>query len=250
MFGRDEEYSKVRTALLITGTNPSVVRDWQKRYDRLCRQWPGVKEQYENARATTEWVRDTAKRMESMLTGETPYDKKAFTQMIREMKRKQNTFDHVFIVSRSDHEFHSTYDTIVRLGAKACETQEQKLILQSEIENLLALTEEALQKERPSTWKLACYLTVHTGKKLEEMPMNQKLKELDDVYADEITQPVATMLVGSIVYADKWREEGRDLTQRKNRKFMEATKILDNEQYERESLWDRANRIVSRIAEL
>ena len=51
----------------------------------------------------------------------------------------QNNFDHEFLVNKEDQEFHSTYDTILRLGMKALNASDQKLLLQSEIENLLAL---------------------------------------------------------------------------------------------------------------
>ena len=69
----------------------------------------------------------------------------------------QNNFDHEFLVSKEDQEFHSTYDTILRLGMKALNASDQKLLLQSEIENLLALLKENLEKEEPKIEALTFY---------------------------------------------------------------------------------------------
>ena len=139
MFGKDEEIEKIKAALVATDSDMAAFKSWQKKYEKLNRQWQSTQMQYENARVATEWMNDGARQMERMLTGEKTYDKKEFAQIIKEMKRRQNGFDHEFLISREDREFHSTYDTIIRLGTKACEAPEEKLILQSEIENLLAL---------------------------------------------------------------------------------------------------------------
>ena len=170
MFGKDEELEKIKAALSAADVDMGAFRDWQKKYEKLNRQWQNVQTQYENARVATEWVNDATGQMERMITGEKAYDKKEFAQFLKEMKRRQNGFDHEFLISAEDREFHSTYDTIVRLGQKAYETADQRLILQSEIENLLALLRENLEKERPSAWKLAFYLMDHSEKDLADLP--------------------------------------------------------------------------------
>ena len=115
MFGRDEAFDKIKAALAATDSDMAAFKSWQKKYEKLSRQWQNVQTQYENARAATEWVNDAAGQMERMITGEKAYDKKEFAQLLKEMKRRQNGFDHEFLISAEDREFHSTYDTIVRL---------------------------------------------------------------------------------------------------------------------------------------
>ena len=215
MFGRDEAFDKIKAALAATDSDMAAFKSWQKKYEKLSRQWQNVQTQYENARAATEWVNNAAGQMERMITGEKAYDKKEFAQLIKEMKRRQNGFDHEFLISAEDHEFHSTYDTIVRLGQKAYETADQRLILQSEIENLLALLRENLEKERPSAWKLAFYL----------------------------------MVASAIESADRKRIEYKGATDRRSRKFIEATELLDNKENDEDTSRQRAERIVSKVAE-
>lgn len=250
MFGRDEELEKIKAALAATESDMAAFKSWQKKYEKLNRQWQTERTKYETARAATEWVNGAARQMESMLTGEKAYDKKEFAQIIKEMKRRQNGFDHEFLVSRGDREFHSTYDTIVRLGTRACEEQDQRLILQSEIENLLALTKEALEKEQPSAWKLAFYLMNHSEKELEDLPLGEKLTCIDRTYEEQFIKPIVTLLVGAIERVDAKRAASDGMGDRRNRKFLDATDILDNAKGEEHSLQERAKRIVSQIAEI
>ena len=84
--------------------------------------------------------------MEQMLIAEQTADRKEFGRLLKDLRQMQNNFDHEFLVSKEDQEFHSTYDTILRLGMKALNASDQKLLLQSEIENLLALLKENLEK--------------------------------------------------------------------------------------------------------
>lgn len=250
MFGKDEDLDKIKSALAATDSDMSAFRNWQKQYEKLNRQWQNIQTQYENARAATEWVNDGAGQMERMITGEYAYDKKAFIQIIKEMKRRQNGFDHEFLISREDREFHSTYDTIIRLGAKACETSDQKLILQSEIENLLALLKEALEKEKPSAWKLAYYLMEHSETELEDLPAGEKLACVNRIYEEQFLNPIVNLLIGAIDRADNKRVVCRNATDRKSRRFLEATEVLDNASGEDDSSKQRAERIISQIVEI
>ncbi len=250
MFGKDEALDKIKAALAATDTDMAAFKSWQKKYDKLNRQWQSVQTQYENCRVATEWVNDGARQMERMITGEAAYDKKEFAQIIKEMKRRQNGFDHEFLISREDREFHSTYDTIVRLGAKAYEEPDQKLILQSEIENLLALLAEALEKEKPSAWKLGFYLMNHTEKELEDLPAGEKLACITKTYEEQFLAPIVTLLAGAIERADIKRADCRNATDRRSRKFLEATEIFDHASGGEDSPQERAKRVIAQIAEI
>ena len=93
----------------------------------------------ERCREQTKRVQEDAQLMEQMLIAEQTADRKEFGRLLKDLRQMQNNFDHEFLVSKEDQEFHSTYDTILRLGMKALNASDQKLLLQSEIENLLAL---------------------------------------------------------------------------------------------------------------
>ena len=249
MFGTDEAFDKIKAALAATDSDMAAFKSWQKKYEKLSRQWQNVQNQYENARAATEWVNNAAGQMERMITGEKAYDKKEFAQFLKEMKRRQNGFDHEFLISAEDREFHSTYDTIVRLGQKAYETADQRLILQSEIENLLALLRENLEKERPSAWKLAFYLMDHSEKDLAALPAGGKVSCVNQTYEEHFLKPIVNLVASAIESADRKRIECKGATDRRSRKFLEATELLDNKENDEDSSRQRAERIVSKVAE-
>ena len=47
MFGKDEELEKIKAALSAADSDMGAFRDWQKKYEKLSRQWQNVQTQYE-----------------------------------------------------------------------------------------------------------------------------------------------------------------------------------------------------------
>ena len=111
MFGKDDELEKVKSALAAMDGDMSAFRVWQKQYDKLNRQWQAVQERYQKARQTTEQVHRSAKQLEEILVGDAQGRRKEAAQILKDWKRLQNGFDHEFLISKEDREFHSTYDT-------------------------------------------------------------------------------------------------------------------------------------------
>ena len=250
MFGKDDELEKVKSALAAMDGDMSAFRVWQKQYDKLNRQWQAVQERYQKARQTTEQVHRSAKQLEEILVGDAQGRRKEAAQILKDWKRLQNGFDHEFLISKEDREFHSTYDTIVRLGIKAVDNEDQKLILQSEVENLIALLEENLEKKQPSAWKLCFFTLNHGEQELIELPPAEKLNCIDTTYQQEFLQPIIALLVFAIDRADARREMFTAATDRKSRKLAEATAVLDNRQGNEDTLDERAKRILGGFVEV
>ena len=250
MFGKDDELEKVKSALAAMDGDMSAFRVWQKQYDKLNRQWQAVQERYQKARQITEQVHRNAKQLEEILVDDTQGQRKEAAQILKEWKRLQNGFDHEFLISKEDREFHSTYDTIVRLGIKALDKDDQKLILQSEVDNLIALLEENLEKKQPSAWKLCFFTLNHGEQELIELPPAEKLNCIDTTYQQEFLQPIIALLVFAIDRADARRETFTAATDRKSRKLAEATVILDNRQGNEDTLDERAKRILGGFVEV
>ena len=148
MFGRNSFIDGIKSALAAAGCDMDTFRSWQKMYEKVNRKKKDEEEKYVRCRNMIMCVKADGEKMEEMLTADTPPDSGEFARLLKELKQLQGSFDHEFLVSREDHEFHSTYDTIIRLGIKALETPEQSLLLQSEIENLLELLKENLEKKK------------------------------------------------------------------------------------------------------
>lgn len=144
----------------------------------------------------------------------------------------QNSFDHEFLISKEDQEFHSTYDTILRLGTKALNAPDQKLLLQSEIENLLALLKENLEKEEPEIAALTFYYQFGSDQELAQLPPAEKLSKITYLYECEFRRPILQLLESGISGAREQKHTYETATDRGSRKKYETLQIFFDEQPE------------------
>ena len=128
MFGRNDFVENVKSALAAVDCDMGAFRSWQKMYDKLKKKKSEQEDRYRRCREQTKRVQEDAQLMEHMLTTAQSVDGKEFGRLLKDLRQMQNSFDHEFLVSKEDQEFHSTYDTILRLGTKALNAPDQKLL--------------------------------------------------------------------------------------------------------------------------
>ncbi len=201
MFGRNDFTETVKTALSAAGCDTTAYRSWQKQYEKLKKKKKEEEARYRRCREKTLRVQEDARLMEHMLTVEQTTDRRAFGQQLKELKQMQGSFDHEFLIGKEDREFHSTYDTILRLGLKALEEEDQRLLLQSEIENLLELIKENLEKEEPKMQELAFFYLTGSDAQLAELPPAEKYAQIKKHYEHEFVAPVMRILEDGIARA-------------------------------------------------
>ena len=115
MFGRNDFVENVKSALAAVDCDMGAFRSWQKMYDKLKKKKSEQEDRYRRCREQTKRVQEDAQLMEHMLTTAQSVDGKEFGRLLKDLRQMQNSFDHEFLVSKEDQEFHSTYDTILRL---------------------------------------------------------------------------------------------------------------------------------------
>jgi hypothetical protein len=216
----------IRTALAAVGVDMKAFRGWKKQYDKVNRQWQTVQDRYNSALLTTKQVQEDARQLEQMLIGGGQIDRRELTRILREMKRLQNSFDHEFLISREDTEFHSTYDTILRIGARAVEAQDRRLILQSEVENLLDLLKENLAKTPPNFRKLSLFYQYGTDKELAVLSPADRLARVERVYEAKFARPMLELLTEAVQRADQMAVRLRENGDRRSKKTLSAIGVL------------------------
>lgn len=226
MFGRNDFIENIKDALAAAGCDMGAFRSWQKQYDRLKKKQKEQKERYERCREQTKRVQEDAQLMEQMLIAEQTADRKEFGRLLKDLRQMQNNFDHEFLVSKEDQEFHSTYDTILRLGMKALNASDQKLLLQSEIENLLALLKENLEKEEPKIEALTFYYQLGSDQELAQLPPAEKLEKITYFYEHEFRQRILQLLENGISRAGQLKDTYEAATDRASRKKYEMLQVL------------------------
>lgn len=213
MFGRNDFVENVKSALAAVDCDMGAFRSWQKMYDKLKKKKSEQEDRYRRCREQTKRVQEDAQLMEHMLTTAQSVDGKEFGRLLKDLRQMQNSFDHEFLVSKEDQEFHSTYDTILRLGTKALNAPDQKLLLQSEIENLLALLKENLEKEEPEIAALTFYYQFGSDQELAQLPPAEK-------------QPILRLLESGISSARQQKRTYETATDRGSRKKYETLQVF------------------------
>ncbi len=226
MFGRNDFVENVKSALAAVDCDMGAFRSWQKMYDKLKKKKSEQEDRYRRCREQTKRVQEDAQLMEHMLTTAQSVDGKEFGRLLKDLRQMQNSFDHEFLVSKEDQEFHSTYDTILRLGTKALNAPDQKLLLQSEIENLLALLKENLEKEEPKIEALTFYYQLGSDQELAQLPPAEKLEKITYFYEHEFRQPILQLLENGISRAGQLKDTYEAATDRASRKKYEMLQVL------------------------
>lgn len=226
MFGRNDFVENVKSALAAVDCDMGAFRSWQKMYDKLKKKKSEQEDRYRRCREQTKRVQEDAQLMEHMLTTAQSVDGKEFGRLLKDLRQMQNSFDHEFLVSKEDQEFHSTYDTILRLGTKALNAPDQKLLLQSETENLLALLKENLEKEEPKIEALTFYYQLGSDQELAQLPPAEKLEKITYFYEREFRQPILQLLENGISRAGQLKDIYEAATDRAGRKKYEMLQVL------------------------
>jgi hypothetical protein len=226
MFGRDEELEKIRAALAAVGADMSAFRGWQKQYEKVNKQWQTVQERYNDALLVTRQVQSDARLLERLLVAGGALNRQEFSRILKDLKRLQNSFDHEFLISREDVEFHSTYDTILRLGMRSLDAQDQRLILQSEVENLLDLLKENLEKTAPNPRKLCLFYQYGTDKELAVLSPADRLARIERVYDSRFLRPILLLLTEAVQRAEPVAERLRGKDDRRSKRTLAAIQVL------------------------
>jgi hypothetical protein len=93
-------------------------------------------------------------------------------------------------VSQDDKDFYLTYQSILRLADSFDGKNDNRILLLSEVENLLGRLAENLEKEQPDPVRLTYFYYKHRDAELSELPAAGKLIRISNVYEEEFLQPL------------------------------------------------------------
>lgn len=252
MFGIEDELKELKTALQTLECDMAMVRTWQKAYEKTKKLIPGVKNRYSSARSAAVLAERDMKLLEQQMTDTAVWDKermKEFQAVIRELKKIQNTFDHEFVVSKEDKELHLTYDTVLKLGMKIGEKQDENIILQSEIENAISLLQENLEKEIPDYFYLSFFYLNGSDADLIDLPPVGRLERIETDFREKFWLPMEELLTEACKKADalKIALENEKPGSRKANRISEELRILWNREGETFTPKERARRLIEQL---
>ena len=189
LFGEDS-LKGLKKELKSAGADMSFVKGWQKSFDKVKKSSAQIETQYTQAKQELEQVHTILKQMEEILIAR----EGKLSECEKGLKKYQGRFNHEFLIGKEDKEFHLTYQTVLNLSANSRKTQKEVLILQSEVENILAVTEEALAKNWPDFRAMAYFYLNRTDKDIFDIPHADKVAEVNRIYEVEFLAPMREVL--------------------------------------------------------
>ena len=198
LFGEDS-LKGLKKELKTAGADMSFVKKWQKSFDKVKKTSVQIEHQYNQAKTELEQVHTLLKKMEQTLIGmktdvANAFCKSTLNECAKELKKYQGRFDQEFLIGKEDKEFHLTYQTLLTLCTKGFKEAKDVLILQSEVENILAVAEEALAKEWPSFRAMAYFYLDRTDKEVADLPHTDKVNKVNRIYEMEFLAPMRKVM--------------------------------------------------------
>lgn len=240
----DEELKLMKKAMQTADCDTSVVRAWLKLYERVKRQTAITEESYKEAREHIAQVQECARELEQKIIDGT-WDSDALQETKRnacaKLRRLQGSYEHEFLVSNENQEYQLTYQTILDLETKECD----KIIFQSEVENLVALNQEILDRSTPNFYYLGFYETNRSAEDLSDLPYEEKMRKIGSLYEADFIHPIEKQLVIAIHYADSLLETPEQLNGWRGGRLRETFEFLWNKDGETKSAEERAKQILS-----
>jgi len=188
--GFEDSLRELKKELKAAGADMSFVKEWQKSYDKVRKQSSVLKTQYTQAKSDLESVYQNLKSVEQKLIA----SDLNLSVEAKTLKQYKTSFSHEFLIGKEDREFHLTFQTILSLFEKKLSNQKDVLILQSEVENLLAVTKEALEREWPAFRAMAYFYIERTDRDIIDMPHTEKIAYVQQIYEDEFVKPMMQVL--------------------------------------------------------
>lgn len=195
--GFDDSLKRWKKELKDAGVNMTEVRQWQKSYDKVKTQSLVLEKQYTTAKEELETVLQLLLDMKQKLIGANR-SRETMAHFSKELKKYQGHFRQEFLVSAEDAEFHSTYEGILRQCEKDMNEKQNVLILQSEIENLIAVTKEALERKWPDFRALAFFYIAGADSEIAQLTHADKMERVHKIYETEFLTPFSECLNGKI----------------------------------------------------
>lgn len=234
MLGLDDFEKRIKNAMQILGADMFITRVWLKKYEKTKKQYTSIASKYILVREEIKELIRNLEAMEQMVIGYAEFSRESkgkFLDYVKEMKRAQSSFNHEFLISKEDKEFHLTYDTILRLAPKYAQSHQDGIILQSEIENLLAISREVMERKVPNLFALSFFYIGRSDKELVEMPYSAKIQKVEQIYEKEFLSEIRDEMITCARKAEEIKREFSTSGDRKSARILEEIAIfLDGEE--------------------
>jgi len=187
MFGLDTNEKELKELLAQMGCEASVFKNFKNKYEKIEKRYDSIVSGYQNAKESGERLKELLLNVETYFTEHKKVD---LVDAAKVLKKLKGAYIHVFLVSNQNREFESTYETSQAKLPGLEKHMEDHILMQSEVENLLAMITEDLEHQEPNLKAYAYFLLDHKDSELEELSPSKRCELVDDIYQSEVVTPV------------------------------------------------------------
>lgn len=223
ILGLSDTEKKFKTAMDTAGADMTVVNSWLKLYVKTKKNSSGVAKRYYGVKTGLSSLLSDLKELKQLVIGYcelTGDDRKHFGELIKACKAKSGMFDDEFLISKVDTDFHTTLDSVVKQGERYLSSFDNGIILQSEIENLIHLTNEGLERKKPDLFALSYFYLGHSNKELAELNFTQKTKRVHEIYYEEFWKDILKQLEACVKQAEAINDKYEGTTDRRTARIL------------------------------
>lgn len=229
LMGLDQEEKDFKNALQVAGADMSLVRDWLRMYEKTRKSSLTVAGKYFDVRNHLTKLLDGIVKMEEVLRGGevlSSQQEQQFSETLKMMKKQRGMFDSEFLISKADRDFHTTFDAVMMLGSQFVEKGQNGILLQSEIENLIALVQEGLEREKPDLFALSYFYIKRSNKELEDLTFPEKVTKVMRIYQMEFVNGMQNQIVACLKECDYLCEQCVGKIDKKSMKLLDDLRPL------------------------
>jgi hypothetical protein len=193
IFGEEEAVKLFKKRLKTAGCEMDDVKKWTRELLAVKRQSQVTKKNYLMSYENLQTVESYMKTLQELLTGPKNWDRERLRELqflYRELRKLRASYDHEFVVSKEDKEFHLIYDTICRMMNEFDGADDKRILLLSEVENLRALIREKLERDKPEPIALSYFYLRHKDDELINLPPESRLEKINEIYKNEFLKAI------------------------------------------------------------
>lgn len=223
ILGLGESEKQFKNAMEAAGADMSVVNSWLKLYQKTKKNSVNVTNKYYVVKANLNKLLSNLKEIEQLIISETQDDavKKRIGILIRDCKSMKNEFDDEFLINKDDKDFHMTLESVIKLGTNFSESSSgERIIFQSEVENLIHLADEGTSREKPDLFALSYFYLEHSNKDLQELNFRQKIDEVHGIFKTEFYDGISKEITSCVVRARKMSDDFGDDPDKKSMRIL------------------------------
>lgn len=194
MFGNDFEVKELQIRAEHAGADMATINAWIKSLPKIRRRYNVICTKYVKAFDTMIWFSRFIGEMYRKLATPGAWkfsEKREVKTKLREFKSYRHLMLTDFALTEEDTEFLLTYDTIIRQLWNYDGSEDMRICLRSEIENMDVMIDERFDPNMVEPLDIAIFYMRHTFEEVRDLPLRTRVETVEGLNRKEFYEPIA-----------------------------------------------------------